>query len=288
MSAGSWRCTGTELLTLDPHGLYLPGRQESVCANLYDAGSSYYFDAHESWPGTVAPFEALAAACPGTVPALGLGPPPQGSCPGASSARSVAPGAGGAPGGFPGPLFRLPLRTEATAARSEVCKQPLSCERVQALLEDFAAAAPQMLVFTRHVREITVLLVEPDSSEATLLAHFTAAQRALLAEPGDGGAAASQLTVRGAISGALEGATPQQVDQQWLKVEVRSADNATELSEVASLLGASEASGTSGSPPELDGNLYCCMPVRIARRNTNIFVRVDSAARQSKVKGFRL
>lgn len=108
------------------------------------------------------------------------------------------------------------------------------------------------------------MLVEPDSSEATMLGHFTAAGRALPARPGDGSSAASEVTVCGAISGGREGSAPQQVNQQWLKVEARSADNATELSEVASLLGAPGAAGTAGScrkPPELEGNLYCCMPV---------------------------
>lgn len=163
MTGRLWRFAGSELLMLDPHGLYLPGREESVCANLYQRGSAYYHDAHESWPNSVAPFEALAAACPGTVPSLGLPVGAHSSTAAAAavsyaqivSAHGGAPGAG-APAGFPGSLFRLPLRTEATAERSEVSTRPLSTERVQALLEDFAAAAPEMLIFTRHVQEITV------------------------------------------------------------------------------------------------------------------------------------
>ena len=160
---------GTELLMLDPQGLYLPDGEESVCANLYNRDGAHYFDAHVSWPGTVAPFEALAAACLDTVSPLEL---PQGEPPGghshAASAKSQMP-CNAAAAGFPGSLFRLPLRTEATAARSEVCSHPMSSERVQALLQEFAAAAPQMLLYTRHVREITVLLVKSHSSEATLL-----------------------------------------------------------------------------------------------------------------------
>ena len=211
-------CAGPDLLTLDPHGLYLPGGRESICANLYESGSEYYFNARDSWPDTVAPFEALAAACPGTVRKLGL---PQ-SASGPSNAASAHSGKprpvpGQGPNGFPGSLFRLPLRTEAIAASSEVCKQPASAARVHALLQEFAAAAPEMLVFTRHVRKITVLVVEPDASEATLLGHFTAEHRALPSEAG-AGAKASQLTVSGACSAAEEGGSPSEISQRWLKV----------------------------------------------------------------------
>ena len=54
---------GAELLFLDPHAQYLPDREESVNANLFEDSSQHFFHAQEAWPGTVAPFLAVTRAC---------------------------------------------------------------------------------------------------------------------------------------------------------------------------------------------------------------------------------
>ena len=40
---------------------------------------------------------------------------------------------------------------------------------MQALVHEFAAAAHQMLLFTRHIRNISVLIVEPGQQRAELI-----------------------------------------------------------------------------------------------------------------------
>ena len=42
-------------------------------------------------------------------------------------------------------------------------------ERLQELVHEFASAAHQMLLFTRHVRKVSVLVVEPAQESAKLL-----------------------------------------------------------------------------------------------------------------------
>jgi len=347
--------TGEELLLLDTHKLYLPEREESINANLWDTGSEYFHRALDEWPDTVAPFVAVTEACADVMAPLRLPPADSsagrenGSCSqdislqalalspddsqpsgGAAAAeaqqntcsppRSAAskrkrdslsddggdsaapdgapasadvvassrhsPCIGGlkrschcwhaalclgerrtgmtgdrsrgrcamvavakvwllstvsllvdaaevdassqaerhVPNGYPGTLFRLPLRSKDTAARSEVCKEPGSLERLQVcemrrrqnvvqvhpvlasalalcpqhsttkigifivlrrtaaaptpymrqrvpqeLMHEFAAAAHEMLLFTRNVRKVTVLVVEPGQQRAKLL-----------------------------------------------------------------------------------------------------------------------
>lgn len=69
-------------------------------------------------------------------------------------------------------MFRLPLRNAVTAAESQVCHIARAPEEVEALVDSFAAAARQMLLFTRHVREITVLVIEPGATQADVRASL--------------------------------------------------------------------------------------------------------------------
>jgi len=66
--------TGEELLLLDTHKLYLPEREESINANLWDTGSEYFHRALDEWPDTVAPFVAVTEACADVMAPLRLPP----------------------------------------------------------------------------------------------------------------------------------------------------------------------------------------------------------------------
>ena len=65
---------GEELLLLDTHKLYLPEREESINANLWDISSEYYHRALDEWPDTVAPFVAVTEACADVMAPLRLPP----------------------------------------------------------------------------------------------------------------------------------------------------------------------------------------------------------------------
>ena len=57
---------------LDPHGLYLPDREESINANLWDAENECFHRALDVWPDTIAPFVAVTEACADAMPRLEL------------------------------------------------------------------------------------------------------------------------------------------------------------------------------------------------------------------------
>ena len=73
-----------------------------------------------------------------------------------------------------GTLFRLPLRSRAAAATSEISKQHYGVAEAEALLEQFEAQATSVLLFLRHVRAVTVTVLRDDGERETV---FRAAAR---------------------------------------------------------------------------------------------------------------
>ena len=169
---------GSDLLLLDPYARYLPDGHESLEAELCDRGVPHFKAATEEWPGSIAPFASAISACAGVMPALQL---PEARIEAAAAVGSAGDdnsggsgsgsSSGAAASDFPGTLFRLPLRSEAAAAASEVCQTAGSVSEVEQLVRGFAEAAPSMLLFTRHVRKISVLLIEPGATSATTIAQ---------------------------------------------------------------------------------------------------------------------
>jgi len=65
---------------------------------------------------------------------------------------------------FRGTLFRFPLRTEGTAAKSGIKKEPCTRRDMMGLLEHFKAAVVEALLFLRHVTKVTVVVHEEGQS----------------------------------------------------------------------------------------------------------------------------
>ncbi|KAH8095286.1 hypothetical protein JL720_2576 [Aureococcus anophagefferens] len=85
-----------------------------------------------------------------------------------------------------GTLFRLPLRSRAAAATSEISKQHYGVEEAEALLDQFKAQATSVLLFLRHVRAVTVTVRDGGESETVFRA---AAREDPLGSPDVDGAA---------------------------------------------------------------------------------------------------
>src|SRR6218665_3448779 len=66
---------------------------------------------------------------------------------------------------YPGTLFRFPLRTPQQASTSEICKKCYSYQEMMLLLELLSKSSHHLLLFTQHVRKITVFHL-PDNSNA--------------------------------------------------------------------------------------------------------------------------
>ena len=95
---------------------------------------------------------------------------------------------GGAAGGSPSPLpsfynaeqrkfngtvFRLPLRTASMAKRSLLSSTSHSAEEMCSLLDSFASAASEMVLFLNHVERIDLLVLPPGKQSRPLLIHRT-------------------------------------------------------------------------------------------------------------------
>ena len=69
-------------------------------------------------------------------------------------------------GPYDGTLFRFPLRTEATAHRSEISKLTFGSADIEEKLRTFATTAGDLLLFLKHVRTVRVLVREADGTVA--------------------------------------------------------------------------------------------------------------------------
>ena len=123
------------LCIFDPHGKSLPGQLVGARFRLASADSEQVGD-------TLAPFTSVLTL---------LGAPDLGKEPIAST------------------LFRLPLRSPAQAAVSEVSPIAHSAADVLATLHELAAASPELLLFLQNVRQIRILHRRAGDQDAHIL-----------------------------------------------------------------------------------------------------------------------
>jgi hypothetical protein len=62
-------------------------------------------------------------------------------------------------GSYPGTLFRFPLRSDSTAATSNIKAQPTSPQQALQLLQSLTDVLPQALLFLKSLQEIEVYVV---------------------------------------------------------------------------------------------------------------------------------
>jgi sacsin len=77
------------------------------------------------------------------------------------SPAGLKPGAGY----FSGTAFRLPLRTSASAAISEICDEPFTYEDFISILADLDQVGPPLIIFLRSVNKLEVLEIAEDGTE---------------------------------------------------------------------------------------------------------------------------
>ena len=74
--------------------------------------------------------------------------------------------------GFPGTLFRFPFRTSETAKRSEICREVNNHESIKRLLQDFRNQAPYLTLFLKHVRKISVLVLDSKAKNPSRMERY--------------------------------------------------------------------------------------------------------------------
>ena len=141
--------SGDSLLILDPHGSHLPDQLPSVFGNMVNNTDEHFVDVAADSPEQLDPFLSFTKHCP-SVPTFSTGKH------------------------YPGSLFRLAFRTPAAAWRSEISNESLSPDQFAQTLQDFTQAAPDLLLFTRHVKSISVFMKGSKDSQCTLMHDCTA------------------------------------------------------------------------------------------------------------------
>lgn len=69
-------------------------------------------------------------------------------------------------GSYPGTLFRFPLRSDSTAATSNIKAQPTTPQQALQLLQSLTDVLPQALLFLKSLQEIEVFVVSDDQGAA--------------------------------------------------------------------------------------------------------------------------
>ena len=229
--------SGDHLLTLDPHGTHLPDKLESIFGNLVHPQDEHFVDVANDCPGQLEPFLAFTKQCP-SVPTLAL------KC------------------HYPGTLFKLALRTKAAAQASMISSNSFTAEQFVSTLHTFLQAAPDLLLFTRHVKRISIYMKEDVQTPCTLL-HECAATTSSLPS------AASMCQLQ-QLSLSLQHADSSKSNKYWLKSVNSSAAGRPEGG-VAVLLNDGPAA-SANTLPAIAGKVYStmalplegtCLPVHI-------------------------
>ena len=124
--------SGDHVVFLDPHCQFVPSADGNMSAGNNGGGLKINFSAAQpslltQFPDQFLPYQRFGCDCQQT---------------------------------FPGTLFRFPLRSEASAQRSEIKREAITVKDVMSLLKAFKEVAQESLLFLRHVNKITVKVME--------------------------------------------------------------------------------------------------------------------------------
>ena len=141
--------SGDNLLILDPHGKHLQDQLQSVFGNVVNTRHKHFVDICGDSPDQAAPFLSFTKHCP--------------SVPTWSNRKH-----------YPGTIFRLALRTQAAGSCSEISKETFNPDQMEQTLSNFMQAAPDLLLFTRHVKSISFCIKESGTDKCLLKHQCTA------------------------------------------------------------------------------------------------------------------
>ena len=137
--------SGDDIMYLDPHARILPGQAPSMRGSLVN-NTGLMAEA----PNQMVPFLSVTSAC-SALPMLATW------------------------FHYPGTLFRLALRTAEAAQTSKISSEAIDpAQFANSVLKKFIHIAPDMLLFIRSVKTISVFVKEAADSQAVLLHNCTA------------------------------------------------------------------------------------------------------------------
>ena len=98
---------------------------------------------------------------------------------------------------FQGTVFRLALRTAETAEHSSICTDVVTAEELaNDTLKKFQDSAPDLLLFLRHVRKISVYVKDSADCESKLVHECTADIHKLPGQVSDSKLALSEASIK--------------------------------------------------------------------------------------------
>ena len=201
-----------QLLILDPHGTHLPQGLRSLAFNFVNAKDEFYTDLFAEAPDQLQPFLSFTEGC--------------------SDVPTLAPQSG-----YPGTLFRLPLRTADAALSSQIRSQGISTEQFSETLHGFMQTAPDLLLFTRHVTKVSVYIKETVDSPADLKHTSVASRSAIAHDPLATNMRMEKLTISSENAGlqtvkvwhkAVNTASPSQSDGMAVLAQLQHGSNAAQ------------------------------------------------------------
>ena len=236
--------SGDNMLMLDPHGTHLPAQLQSMFGNLVSCKDNRFVDVAKECPGQLHPFESFTNKC-ADVPSSGI--------------RRH----------YPGSLFRLSLRSQQAALRSKISSESYTKDKFLQALHTFIQAAPDLLLFTRHVKAISVYLKHTADGSCEVLHECRASSSSISSLVN---CQLQKVTIRILSAGRVSPAS----DGMTTKVWVKSTHVAIGTSEgnVAVLLHDDSAPG-GNTLPKVVGKLYSIMALPL--QNTNLPVHISGA-----------
>ena len=138
--------SGSHMLVLDPHTshLQMPDHTPSVFGNIVSDSNDNFISTAQECPGQLEPFLSFTKHFP-SVPTM--------------CDRQH----------YPGSIIRLALRTAEAAATSKISNESFTSEDFCSILDTFIQGAPDLLLFTRHVKSISIWLKKTVDSPCSLL-----------------------------------------------------------------------------------------------------------------------
>lgn len=133
-----------QFIIFDPHGKNLPDEMLGLKVNYITE------DLFKQYPNQMKPFE-LPSLVKGSESFGGIKPKEP----------------------FSGTLFRLPLRNNLQSSKSLLSKHSYTCSQMVQSLHEFAEIAPSMLIFLKHIEEISIYWISNanSSSFCKLISH---------------------------------------------------------------------------------------------------------------------
>ena len=219
--------SGEQLLVLDPQGTYLADNSRSICYNFVTQTAHNQNNLSCEAPGSLLPFVSFSQNC--------------------SEIATLSPSCA-----YHATLFRLALRTKAAAEHSQLSNQSFDAEQATALLKQFAQAAADLLLFTRHITKISVF--ERDATSPCTLIHQSIAAKSNIAAANE---ANDMLHSVQKVTVTFQHGDGNQGQKQWMRV--------TKAAEPGKGAGIAALMWDDHSPavlmPNVDGRVYNTMPL---------------------------